>query len=581
MDEVVRLKAKIYENNILDKYEAIGTIRGESYYLSVDQVKLLASRNLVYGVKLDSKHNRLYGTKEDLRKLKRVNKKFARNIVKSMPNVLVGIELKSFVARNIKDYNERYVVSDIMKFCTTHNNIDDHKICIVYGLRRTGKTIAMLHTINKLRDYSRSAYVSLNSDVSVPDLFQILNKLLDAGIKYVFLDEISEINGIILGCAQLSDFYAKMGLKVIISGTDLLLLELMSYYKLYDRCIKIHTTYIGYKEYNYIFNNNVDIMDYIRRGGVLVRSTFYDDTHTNDYVNSAISDNIRNSLVRSNNKHDYQNLIDLNFRGLLKKAIEQSIASSNEELTSRIIAEEYKNGDLGSAKQLVEQQFNINISLDTFEIEELVRYYLGIARFYDRNINDECIKDLKYFFEVMGILKTYTRYADKRSQMVKVEANLFVQPGLRYNQCLVLFRSMLDSDSYRNLRYDVREALKNKLIEDLEGHILEHTVIIAMLEKQKEYKGLNVTQFRFRGMEVDIAVKYKDNVELYEVKRNKNIAARQYKWLINKEFCDKIEYTIGGKVKNRYVLYLGEKKDIVDGDYIIKYRNISDFLKRL
>ena len=75
-----------------------------------------------------------------------------------------------------------------------------------------------------------------------------------------------------------------MGLKVIISGTDLLLLELMSYYKLYDRCIKIHTTYIGYKEYNYIFNNNVDIMDYIRRGGVLVRSTFYDDTHTNDYI---------------------------------------------------------------------------------------------------------------------------------------------------------------------------------------------------------------------------------------------------------------------------------------------------------
>ena len=69
MDEVVRLKAKVYENNILDKYEAIGTISGESYYLSIDQVKLLASRNLVYGVKLDSKHNKLYGTKEDLRKV--------------------------------------------------------------------------------------------------------------------------------------------------------------------------------------------------------------------------------------------------------------------------------------------------------------------------------------------------------------------------------------------------------------------------------------------------------------------------------------------------------------------------------
>lgn len=69
MDEVVRLKAKVYENNVLDKYEAVGTISGESYYLSVDQVKSLASRNLVYGVKIDLKHNKLYGTKEDLRKV--------------------------------------------------------------------------------------------------------------------------------------------------------------------------------------------------------------------------------------------------------------------------------------------------------------------------------------------------------------------------------------------------------------------------------------------------------------------------------------------------------------------------------
>lgn len=581
MEEKLRLKAKIYENNLLDKYEVVGTISGESYYLSVDQIKLLASKELVYGVKLDSKHNKLYGTTVDLRKLKRINKKFARNIVDSMPNVLVGIELKDFVDRNIKDFRERYLVNDIVKFCNNHNSEENHKICIVHGLRRTGKTIAMLHTISRLKNYSKSMYLSLNNSVSVSDLFQILNKLMDKGIKYVFLDEISEIDGIMLGCAQLSDFYAKMGLKIIISGTDSLLLEMMSQSKLFDRCIKIHTTYTGYKEYNYLFKNSIDIMDYIRRGGVLVRSTFYSETHTNDYINSAISDNIQNSLVRSNNKHEYKNLLELDFRGLLKKAIEQSIASSNEELTARVIADEYKNGDLGSAKQLVEQQFNINMSLDIFEIEELVRYYLGVARFYDGRITDECVLDLKYFFEVMGVLKTYKKYVDKRSQIVKVESSLFVQPGLRYNQGIVLFRSMLDSDTYRSLSYDIREALKDKLIEDLEGNILEHTVLIALLEEQKRYKDLTVTQFRNKGMEVDIVVKNKDSVDLYEVKRNKNIVARQYKWLINKELCESIEWTIGGKVRNRYVLYLGEGKNITDGGYTIKYRNVSDFLKAL
>lgn len=59
MDEVIKLKAKIYENNILDRYEAIGASTGETYYLSVDQVKFLASKGLVYGVKLDFRQYKL------------------------------------------------------------------------------------------------------------------------------------------------------------------------------------------------------------------------------------------------------------------------------------------------------------------------------------------------------------------------------------------------------------------------------------------------------------------------------------------------------------------------------------------
>lgn len=120
--------------------------------------------------------------------------------------------------------------------------------------------------------------------------------------------------------------------------------------------------------------------------------------------------------------------------------------------------------------------------------------------------------------------------------------------------------------------------MKDKLIDDLEGNILEHTVLINLLEK---YKNLLVTQFRYNDKEVNMLIKNKDNIDLYEIKRNKNIVDKQYEWLINSDFCKLIEDSFEGKIRNRYVLYLGEGKDVTSGSYTIKYRNVSDFLKAL
>lgn len=62
-------------------------------------------------------------------------------------NCFEGSSLIRMVEQNTSDYRERYLVSDLMTFL---NNKTNGKICALYGLRRTGKTIMMFHAIKRL-----------------------------------------------------------------------------------------------------------------------------------------------------------------------------------------------------------------------------------------------------------------------------------------------------------------------------------------------------------------------------------------------------------------------------------------------
>lgn len=577
VNKVFEVIGKIYNGNQLVKYEILDMNTKRKKIMSVEMVQGLAMAGALSNAKFNERSKTLTGINGcDLRTLQKRQEKIKKNSDISS-NYLYGDKLISFITEGTLAYDkERYLVSNLMEFL---NGSSNGKICALCGLRRTGKTIMMYHAIKRLLNtgIKNIVYVTLTENDSLATLFKNIEKFVKNGIEYIFIDEVTAVNGFIQSSALLADTYAKMGIHIVIAGTDSYVINIAGQNNLYDRMLKINTTYIGYKEYSYL-NPKADILDYIHVGGVLPADIFYNKEKTKDYINTAISGNIINSLIRANNRKQYQHLMELDGRGLLRKAIEQAIEASNEKLTIDVITESYKNETMGSAKQMLEHIFNIDEVLDEEEVREQIRYRLSIVKEFDSEINDDYVEELKDFLVDIGAIKMYHRYVCSDKRVRKIEVPIFVQPGLRYNQTVALLNSLCESSSYFELDKKIRDMFFEKIIEDVEGNLIEHEIILSELMKY-EGKKIEVTQLKYEGKEIDMIIHDSSTIYLFEVKRNSNALEEQARWLINKEVNECIEKLFGCSVNKKIVLYLGEDTvKTIEGEEIL-YKNINKFLK--
>lgn len=567
-----KLIAKILNGDELVKYEVLDMKTNRKKILSIEQVQGLAMAGSLQDVVFHERTQTLKGVNgNDLRRLARKQESIGKTST-VRKNCFEGSSLIRLVEQNTSDYRERYLVADLMTFL---NNKTNGKICALYGLRRTGKTIMMFHAIKHLLAdrHDDIAYITLTEQDSLSALYQLIDDLVEKEIHYLFLDEITAVNGFIQSCALLADKYARFGIHIVIAGTDSFVLELAKRDNLYDRMCTLHTAYIGYAEYEYL-NPQTDLLDYIRFGGVLPADIFYNEEKSKDYINTAISGNIIHSLLRANNRKEHQLLLELNGRGLLKKAIEQAIAASNEMLTAYVITQTYQNGDLGSAKQLLEHIFDIDSVLDTEEVEERVRYKLSIVKDFDAEITESYIEELTEFLVEIGVIKMYVRYVGRK----KREVPIFIQPGLRYHQTIALVNALRETESFYDIPFKVREELCRKIIEGVEGNLLEHEVLLSCLMKYQN-KREEVTQISYLGKEIDMIVHDDYTIDMYEVKRSSGKSEEQYKWLVDNELNYYIEAMWGGRIRNRTVLYLGENDLVMVNGMEIRYQNMNQFLK--
>ena len=170
----------------------------------------------------------------------------------------------------------------------------DGKVLIIYGLPKTGKTTLMLQKI-KMLPKDKVAYIKIKETDNMKMLCKDLDRLKAEGYKYIFIDEITLMEDFISQAALLSDIYACMGMKIIISGNDSLCFCLARKEELYDRCSVIHKTYSFYKEYARLFNDK-SINNYLEHGGKLEsadtpyeNSVFYDPASMKNYIDKSIN----------------------------------------------------------------------------------------------------------------------------------------------------------------------------------------------------------------------------------------------------------------------------------------------------
>lgn len=499
-----------------------------------------------------------------------------------------GDFLRVHTASTLKGINkERDIAEELHKYTSSPN---DRKICCLFGLRRTGKTIMMLQEVQRINDYNKCLMIECSNDSTVMQLRKAIEAHPEA--EYIFVDEVTKARNFIGAGSVFADRYAAEGKKIILAGTDSLGFFLARSDELYDRAHLLHTTYISYKEYHSLLGKG--IMDYIRYGGTLSpENVFYNRDTTNEYSNSAIVFNIVHSLEKWNQGRNYGILRDIVDSGDLPSFINKVIEYNSREFLARIINREFESHDLGSLADLLtksgiaDPEFiypsdNSNKSAAARkEMQDRIRTFLHIKSNM-LEANPECVQIIIDYLTALDVLYKLPCSSAKSEY-------LFTQTGMRYSQASDLAQALVTSDTFdRYSDVEKREILK-KLEEDICGGILEDIVLYQTSRVIKAYESKDtyyVSKFRqdATGKEFDMYMADYENKSscVFEIKLSDKYDSHQIRHLVDEAFRDAFEAKTGTAISNRVLLYNGKTRfapdTASDGFSNVLCLNVKDYL---
>ena len=504
-------------------------------------------------------------------------------------NVVTGIGLQA-LSKRVSKYKKRDCYKTLKKFIEADY---DGKICILYGLRRTGKTTLLFQMMGELPT-QQTAYIKIQTTDNMSKLTKDLDRLFKSGYKYVFIDEITLMGDFINTAAVLSDVFSMMGMKIIVSGTDSLGFAMANRDELYDRSVMIHTSFIPFREYARLLDiQSVD--RYIEYGGTLKMEnmsfddpdaafdevSFRDDESTRKYIDTAISRNIQHTLKNDHYGEYFNQLRELYDKGELTNVINRIVESMNHRFLLRVVQENFKSHDLGSAKELLLHDFPAERATVLYDIDEnkVVERLKAIIEVKEKSettveVTQEHIEKVKKYLLMLDlIVDCAERYESGRH----TEHTVFAQPGMRYSIAKALIYSLMQDEYFSSVSELDKEYIVAKILDDVKGRMLEDIVLLETYKSAPRNE--EVFKFKFdNGGEYDMVIydKKKHTCRLYEIKHSTEIAERQTRYLKDAEKCQTVEIKFG-TITGKYVLYRGEDST-VEG---IRYRNVERFLCEL
>lgn len=506
-----------------------------------------------------------------------------------LTNVILGNDLNIF-HKSVKNYKKRYVYKHLLHYI---NHDYYGKVAILYGLRRTGKTTMLFQLLGDI-NIKKTAYIKIREGDDMNMLIKDLNILKDRGYKYIMIDEVTLLDDFINAAATLSDIYAMLGMKIILSGTDSLGFMFADSDELYDRNVMIHTSYIPFKEFSYLLGID-DIDQYIEYGGTLRienmsfddkdyrkdEVSFKDDESTRKYIDTAISRNIQRTLRNSHYGSSFASLRDLYEHDELTNAINRIINDMNHEFLLSVITSKFKSSDYGSSKQLLykEQDEVIQTALGDIDVEQVLSQLKQLIDVKEKEelaypIDQKSVNQIKlYLFKLDLIQDVDIIYDDGTS----TKRTIFTQPGMRYSITKAFLYSLLKDKNFDSLNNSKKKVIIDKIISDIKGRMLEDIVLLdTFLSQDRHYI------FKYRTVdnkEIDMVDYDEESMSsiIYEIKHSKEVAFNnQTKYLMDEAINNNIA-RLYGPINSKNVLYRGESKDIES----IKYINVEEYLKSL
>ena len=473
------------------------------------------------------------------------------------------------------------------------------KVCLLYGLRRTGKTTLLLQAIAEMtpEDRAKTVYIKARVTDTMADMNQDLKQLDSLGYRYYFIDEVTLMEDFIDSASLFSDVYAMMGRKIVLSGADSLGFWFTLNQELYDRAYTLHTTYIPFREYSRLLGID-DIDEYIRYGGTLragelvfdhedaleADAAFRDDESTRRYIDTAICKNIQHSLACCDRGNYFRHLRPLYEAGELTGAINRIIESMNHQFLLRTLTQRFKSHDLGSAAEVLRKQSDPEKRtdiLDQIDREAVTRKLMEMLEI--RNQQDQKVGITQaHVEEIKEYLKALDLVVDCPVETTVMGAEpteyvLFTQPGMRYCQAQALVHVLMKDPLFQSFSEHDKKLATEKILEEVRGRMMEDIVLLETARAlRKEDRAFKLVLSR---SEFDMVIYHAESTtcEAYEIKHSQKAVEHQYHVLEDEALCADVERKYG-PITTKCILYRGV--DQKASNHII-YRNVEDWLKSL
>ena len=479
-------------------------------------------------------------------------------------NVYTGSSLRTYIRSSIdKSWKCRDIVDSIVNY---FDNPYKGMMFGLTGLRGTGKTVSLLQALVKMNKLSESMYVTLatDSDIDCTGLCSYLEPQL-GGIKYLVIDEATRIKNLIKNGDTLFEELKRFGIAVVLSGTDTLALAISSGDGLFHRIVEHNITFISLAEYERILCNESDktrvVVSYIKSGGLMAPDNVKDFDTFKVYVNTAIVDNILNTVSKNKGVSDF-NLVskmsDTKLRSIVF-GILYSIGYKAWRIDKALRSVDEMESEIGEGSVRFKNNFSrvINaLSLSSLinkaEIVKMVCRTLGVSE--GVTVAQSELNEVLDYLEKLGIIVGLENIAPSSH-----EVQYFVVNPSVYNQVYSEVIKTVDNESLAGGR-----PIRLKAVY---GSVFESAVIVHAMWYAERH-GLEAGYFRnSRGREIDLIV-YKlldsfdfDESIYYEIKLTDRMddAVTRLSWLNNKTYSPGEECipTDAATVLGRYVIYNG------------------------
>lgn len=470
-------------------------------------------------------------------------------------NVYTGSSLGAYIRSSIdKSWKCRDIVDSIVNY---FDNPYKGMMFGLTGLRGTGKTVSLLQALVKMNKLSESMYVTLatDSDIDCAGLCSYLEPQL-AGVRYLVIDEATRIKNLIKNGDTLFEELKRFGIAVVLSGTDTLALAISSGDGLFHRIVEHNITFISLAEYERILCNESDktrvVVSYIKSGGLMAPDNVKDFDTFKVYVNTAIVDNILNTVSKNKGISDFNLVSKMSDTKL--RSIVFGILYSIGYKAWRIDKALDDRGDIeGSVRfknnfSRVINALSLSSIINKAEVVKMVCRTLGVSEVV--TVAQSELNEVLDYLEKLGIIVGLASIAPSSH-----EVQYFVVNPSVYNQVYSEVIKAVDNESLAGGR-----PIRLKAV--FESAVIVHAMWYA------ERHGLEAGYFRnSRGREIDIIV-YKlldsfdfDESIYYEIKLTDRMddAVTRLSWLNNKTYSPGEECipTDAATVLGRYVIYNG------------------------